>query len=144
MSHFHEWNGSIAVLFIRKLGCNIASVFTTHATVLGRHLCAGNVDFYNCLQNIDVDYEAGIRGIYSKYCIERAIAHSCDVFTCVSHITAYEAECLLKKKPDGVLPNGLKISKPIGCNNFQNRHEVSKSKILDFIQGHFSGYNAIS
>ena len=60
---------------------------------------------------IDVDYEAGKRGIYNRYCLERASCHSADVFTTVSHITAYEAEHLLKRRADGVLPNGLNVVK---------------------------------
>ncbi len=46
-----------------------------------------------------------------SYCLERGAAHCADVFTTVSHITAYEAENLLKRKADGVLPNGLNVVK---------------------------------
>lgn len=140
-AHFHEWLGSAAILYLKGSNQTIPTIFTTHATILGRHLCAGDVDFYNSLRDVDVDYEAGRRGIYTKYCIERAIAHNCDVFTSVSHITAFEAECLLKRKPDGVLPNGLKISRSSNIQDFQNLHEVYKKKILQFVTGHFSGYS---
>lgn len=119
------------------------TIFTTHATILGRHLCAGDVDFYNALRDVDVDFEAGRRGIYTKYCIERSISHNCDVFTSVSHITAFEAECLLKRKPDGVLPNGLKISRSSNLQDFQNLHEINKRKIFQFVTGHFCGYRLV-
>jgi hypothetical protein len=33
----------------RLLGYDCALIFTTHATLLGRYLCAGSVDFYNHL-----------------------------------------------------------------------------------------------
>jgi glycogen(starch) synthase len=78
---------------------DLTTIFTTHATLLGRYLCAGSVDFYNNLRTFDVDQEAGKRGIYHRYCIERGAAHCADVFTTVSHITAYESEHLLKRKP---------------------------------------------
>lgn len=84
---------------MKRSNTDIATVFTTHATILGRYLCAGSDDFYNNLERFNVDYEAGSRGIYHRYCIERAAAHCADVFTTVSHITAYEAESLLKRKP---------------------------------------------
>ena len=84
---------------VRKRHIDVTTVFTTHATLLGRYLCAGSVDFYNNLQYFDVDHEAGKRGIYHRYCIERAATHCADVFTTVSHITAYESEHLLKRKP---------------------------------------------
>ena len=119
---------------------DVTTIFTTHATLLGRYLCAGSVDFYNNLQYFDVDAEAGKRGIYHRYCIERASAHSCDVFTTVSHITAYESEHLLKRKPDGVLPNGLNVKKFSAMHEFQNLHQESKEKIHDFVRGHFYGY----
>ena len=119
----------------------MTTIFTTHATLLGRYLCAGSVDFYNNLQYFDVDAEAGRRGIYHRYCIERAAAHATDVFTTVSHITAYESEHLLKRKPDGVLPNGLNVKKFSAMHEFQNLHQQSKEKIHDFVRGHFYGHN---
>lgn len=99
IAHFHEWLAGAGLILIRKRSLNLATIFTTHATLLGRYLCAGDVDFYNNLKYFDVDAEAGKRGIYHRYCIERAAAHCADVFTTVSHITAYEAEHLLKRKP---------------------------------------------
>jgi glycogen(starch) synthase len=118
----------------------MAVIFTTHATLLGRYLCAGDVDFYNNLQSFKVDDEAGKRGIYHRYCLERAAAHCADVFTTVSHITAYEAEHLLFRKPDGVLPNGLNVIKFNAMHEFQNLHAANKKRIHSFVQGHFYGY----
>ncbi|OAQ22136.1 glycogen synthase [Linnemannia elongata AG-77] len=99
IAHFHEWLAGVGIALCRKRHIDVTTIFTTHATLLGRYLCAGSVDFYNNLRNFDVDHEAGKRGIYHRYCIERAATHCCDVFTTVSHITAYEAEHLLKRKP---------------------------------------------
>ncbi|KAK9466081.1 glycogen synthase [Lipomyces arxii] len=140
VAHFHEWLAGVGVPLCRKRRIDVTTIFTTHATLLGRYLCAGSVDFYNNLQYFDVDAEAGKRGIYHRYCIERAAAHSADVFTTVSHITAYESEHLLKRKPDGVLPNGLNVVKFSAVHEFQNLHQVSKAKINDFIRGHFYGH----
>lgn len=139
IAHFHEWLAGVCLPLCRKRRLDVTTVFTTHATLLGRYLCAGSVDFYNNLANFDVDAEAGKRGIYHRYCIERAAAHSADVFTTVSHITAFEAEHLLKRKPDGVLPNGLNVVKFQAVHEFQNLHAVKKEKINDFVRGHFYG-----
>lgn len=138
---FHEWLAGVALPLCKKRKIDVTTIFTTHATLLGRYLCAGSVDFYNNLQWFDVDAEAGKRGIYHRYCIERAAAHSADVFTTVSHITAYESEHLLKRKPDGVLPNGLNVKKFAATHEFQNLHQQSKMKITDFVRGHFYGHN---
>ncbi|KAI8643316.1 glycogen synthase [Parasitella parasitica] len=138
--HFHEWLAGVAVPLIKKRHLDVCTIFTTHATLLGRYLCAGSVDFYNNLAKFDVDEEAGKRGIYHRYCIERGAAHCSDVFTTVSHITAYESEHLLKRKPDGVLPNGLNVVKFSAMHEFQNLHALSKEKINDFVRGHFYGH----
>ncbi|KAG8963691.1 glycogen synthase isoform 1 [Tulasnella sp. 419] len=141
IAHFHEWQAGLAIPLCRKRHIDVTTVFTTHATLLGRYLCAGSVDFYNNLQYFDVDHEAGKRGIYHRYCIERSATHCADVFTTVSHITAYESEHLLKRKPDGVLPNGLNVVKFSAMHEFQNLHQQSKAKINEFVRGHFYGHN---
>ncbi|ORX50631.1 glycogen synthase [Piromyces finnis] len=140
IAHFHEWLAGVALILIRKRNLPIATIFTTHATLLGRYLCAGDVDFYNNLKYFDVDAEAGKRQIYHRYCIERGAAHCADVFTTVSHITAYESEWLLKRKPDGVLPNGLNVVKFSAIHEFQNMHARNKEKINEFVRGHFYGH----
>ena len=138
--HFHEWMAGVACVLAQKKNLDACTIFTTHATLLGRYLCAGSVDFYNTLKSVNVDYEAGKRGIYERYCLERAAAHSATVFTTVSHITAFEAEHLLKRKPDGVLPNGLSVTRFRAMHEFQNLHAENKEKIHNFVQGHFHGH----
>lgn len=137
--HCHEWLAGVALPLCRKRRIDVTTIFTTHATLLGRYLCAGLTDFYNNLKHFDVDAEAGKRGIYHRYCIERSATHLADVFTTVSHITAYELEHLLKRKPDGVLPNGLNVVKFQAVHEFQNLHAVKKDKIHEFVKGHFYG-----
>lgn len=140
VTHCHEWLAGVALPLCRKRRIDVVTIFTTHATLLGRYLCAaGNIDFYNNLANFDVDHEAGKRGIYHRYCIERAAAHTADVFTTVSQITALEAEHLLKRKPDGILPNGLNVVKFQAVHEFQNLHAMKKEKINEFVRGHFHG-----
>lgn len=51
---------------------------------------AGKVDFYHNIEKVDVDKEAGERGIYAKHWIERAAAHGAHIFTTISDITAWE------------------------------------------------------
>ncbi|KAL8692359.1 MAG: hypothetical protein Q9218_002610 [Villophora microphyllina] len=141
IAQFHEWLAGVAIPLTKKRRIDVTTIFTTHATLLGRYLCAGSVDFYNNLQHFDCDAEAGKRGIYHRYCIERAATHAADVFTTVSHITAYESEHLLKRKPDGVVPNGLNVKKFSAMHEFQNLHQTNKEKITDFVRGHFYGHN---
>ncbi|XP_062928454.1 glycogen [starch] synthase, liver isoform X2 [Mobula hypostoma] len=140
IAHFHEWQAGVGLILSRIRKYPIATIFTTHATLLGRYLCAGNTDFYNQLDKFDVDKEAGERQIYHRYCIERATAHCAHVFTTVSAITAIEAENMIKKKPDVITPNGLNIKKFSAMHEFQNLHALYKSRIQEFIRGHFYGH----
>lgn len=140
VAHFHEWQAGIGLIVLRTRHINVALVFTTHATLLGRYLCAGSTDFYNNLDKFSVDTEAGKRQIYHRYCMERAASHLSHVFTTVSDITGYEAEHLLKRKPDVITPNGLNVKKFSAIHEFQNLHAVSKEKIHEFVRGHFYGH----
>jgi len=140
IAHFHEWLTGVGLVLSRTRGLDVATIFTTHATLLGRYLCADSCDFYNNLQHFQVDVEAGKRQIYHRYCIERAATHSSHVFTTVSDITALEAEHLLKRKPDVITPNGLNVKNSQCLHEFQNLHAISKEKIHNFVRGHFYGH----
>ncbi|XP_034434306.1 glycogen [starch] synthase, liver [Hippoglossus hippoglossus] len=138
--HFHEWQAGPGLIFSRSRKIPIATVFTTHATLLGRYLCAGNTDFYNNLDTFNIDKEAGERQIYHRYCLERAAVHCAHVFTTVSDITAVEANHILHRRPDVVTPNGLNVKKFSAMHEFQNMHCTSKARIQEFVRGHFYGH----
>ncbi|XP_040293738.1 glycogen [starch] synthase, liver isoform X1 [Bufo bufo] len=140
IAHFHEWQASAGLILSRFRKLPVATIFTTHATLLGRYLCAASVDFYNRLDQFDIDKEAGERQIYHRYCMERASAHCAHVFTTVSQITGIEAEHMLKKKADVITPNGLNIKKFSATHEFQNLHSLYKSRIQEFVRGHFYGH----
>ncbi|NXB22423.1 GYS2 protein, partial [Rhagologus leucostigma] len=140
IAHFHEWQAGVGLILSRSQKLPVATIFTTHATLLGRYLCAASIDFYNNLDQFDIDKEAGERQIYHRYCMERASVHCAHVFTTVSQITATEAEHMLKKSPDVVTPNGLNIKKFSAMHEFQNLHSMYKARIQEFIRGHFYGH----
>ncbi|XP_048124416.1 glycogen [starch] synthase, liver isoform X2 [Alosa alosa] len=140
IAHFHEWQAGVGLVLLRSRKVPIATVFTTHATLLGRYLCAGNVDFYNNLDKFNADKEAGERQIYHRYCLERASVHCAHTFTTVSQITAVEANHMLHRNPDVVTPNGLNVKKFSAMHEFQNLHSTNKSRIQEFVRGHFYGH----
>ncbi|MCP4251625.1 MAG: glycogen synthase [bacterium] len=145
IAHFHEWMASAALPLVARFGrvprgpAPIATVFTTHATLLGRYLCTTWPDFYERLSSINPDLESGNRNIYHRYCLERAAANAADVFTTVSEVTATEADYLLKRRADLVLPNGLRLEKFAALHEFQNLHSTYKERIHEFVRGHFFG-----
>lgn len=140
VAHFHEWQAGVGLLMTRLWKVDVATVYTTHATLLGRHLCAGGADLYNNLDSFDLDAEAGKRKIYHQYCLERAACQTAHVFTTVSEITGLEAKHFLCRKPDILTPNGLNVVKFAALHEFQNLHAQNKEKINQFIRGHFHGH----
>jgi len=142
IAHFHEWMAGVAVPRIAHLKLPIATVFTTHATLLGRYLASDSPEFYNHLPFINPDEQAGNRDIYPRFAIERAAAHASTVFTTVSQVTGFEAEKLLGRQPDVILPNGLNLHRFAALHEFQNLHRQYKEDINEFVMGHFfPGYS---
>jgi glycogen(starch) synthase len=137
VAHFHEWMASAALIDLRKDKVPIATVFTTHATMLGRYI-AGNVsDFYEKLPNYNWEQEAKNYGIEAQAGIERQSAQLAHVLTTVSDVTAKECEVFFGRTCDIILPNGLNITRFAATHEFQNLHLKYKQKINQFVMGHF-------
>jgi glycogen(starch) synthase len=140
IAHFHEWNSAVGLIVARKWQLPLATVFTTHATLIGRYLCAGHVDLYRNLLSFNGDIEASKRQIYHRHWIEKEAAQQAHVFTTVSDITALEAEQLLGRRADVILPNGLVVKQHEALHEFQNLHQQAKLKLHQFVRGHFYGH----
>ncbi|MFH1211386.1 MAG: glycogen/starch synthase [Candidatus Woesearchaeota archaeon] len=136
----HEWLAGGALLYLHKYDRNFKSIFTTHATILGRTISAGADNFYEFLETMNPEKEAYDRKIQDKFTMERACANNADVFTTVSEITAIEAEKILGKKPDVLLMNGLDISKFPTMEEISFKHITSKEKIKEYLTYHFFPY----
>jgi glycogen(starch) synthase len=137
IAHFHEWMASSAIPDLRQDNVRVATVFTTHATMLGRYL-AGNVpNFYEKLHEFDWLKEAKHYGIEAQATIERLAAQMAHSMTTVSDVTARECEHLLGKVPDLILPNGLNITRFSAMHEHQNLHTKFKDRINEFVMGHF-------
>lgn len=137
LAQFHEWQGAVALPLLKYRGTTFPTVFTTHATVVGRHLSAANADLYNSLGQIDAEAIARAHGVHHRFLIEKAAAQTADVFTTVSEITAEEARYFLGREPGVVLPNGLNVERAAAPHEFQNLHVRCKERIHDFVRGHF-------
>ncbi len=135
--HFHEWMGGSALPGVRRAGLPLATVFTTHATQVGRSLAAGDPAFYDRLPTIDWQEAARLAGVEDKAALERAAAHAAHVFTTLSRITALECEHLLGRRPDLLTPNGLNIERFVAVHEFQNLHQTYKERTHRFVMAHF-------
>jgi glycogen(starch) synthase len=137
IAHFHEWMAGLPILDIKKEKMAVKTVFTTHATQLGRHLAINSPLFYAHLPFFKWQDEAKKFGIESEAQIEVACARDAHVMTTVSEVTARECKHLLKRKPDIILPNGLNIERFEALHEFQNLHVKYKEEIHRFVMGHF-------
>ena len=55
IAHFHEWMTGTGILYLKKFVPQIATVFTTHATVLGRCIAGNGLALYNNLTSYNPD-----------------------------------------------------------------------------------------
>ncbi len=140
VAHFHEWLSGAGLLYLKKKDARAATVFTTHATILGRTLASSNVDLYNVWDKINPDQEVYKYNIESKHLVEKNSAAFADVFTTVSEITGMEAAYLLKKKPDVLVPNGLDISKFPSFEEVVIKHKLQRDRIREFMLYYFFPY----
>ena len=137
LAHFHEWVGGLALPLLAAEGAAPASVFTTHATSVGRYVASSEAGFYDRLPWMDGDAEAERFGVRAQHEIERACARAAAVFTTVSPLTGEECDRLLGRAPDLVTPNGLNIDRFDVGHDFQTHHAHYKEEIHRVVMGHF-------
>jgi len=140
VAQFHEYIAGAGLLYLKKNKVKIATVFTTHATYLGRKLASAGIPVYDVLKKLKPQEEAYKHKIQARYSLEKASALNANVFSTVSDITALEATHLVGKKPDIVLPNGLDISKFPALEERAIKHAKFKKQILDFAKVFFFPY----
>lgn len=140
LGHFHEWLSASALAYVKKENVRIASVFTTHATVLGRSLAARGVDFYSHFADINPDAEARASFVQYKHQLEKTAARLADVFTTVSQITSLEAKHFLGSEAEVILPNGLDIEKFPTIEEINRKHSIQRNRIRKFLMYYFFPY----
>lgn len=137
VAQFHEWQGGVALPVLQRARLPIATVFTTHATQLGRYCASSEPDFYHRLPTIDPEPTAIHYNVLAPHTIERICANDAHVFTTVSPITAEECTALLGRTPDVITPNGLNIARYNVGHDFQTFHAQFKERLHDFTMGYF-------
>ncbi|MEM4398080.1 MAG: glycogen/starch synthase [Candidatus Woesearchaeota archaeon] len=140
VAHCHEWLAGGTILYLKSKKAKIGTVFTTHATMLGRTLATNHVDLYDVLDKINPDEQAYKYGIQAKHLTEKACANNADVFTTVSEITGIEATYFLGKKPDVLLPNGLDVESFPTFEDASIKHKLLKAKMRRFVTAYFFPY----
>ena len=106
IAHFDEWTTGMGLLYVKAHLPQVATVFTTHATSIGRSICGNGKPLYDYMQGYFGDQMAGELNMQSKHSLEKAAAHAADAFTTVSDVTARECDQLLERHPL-VTPNAF-------------------------------------
>ena len=106
VAHFDEWTTGMGLLYLKAHLPQVATVFTTHATSIGRSICGNGKPLYDYMEGYHGDQMAVELNMQSKHSLEKAAAHAADAFTTVSDVTARECQQLLERYPM-VTPNGF-------------------------------------
>ncbi|MDT7868274.1 MAG: glycosyltransferase [Candidatus Pacebacteria bacterium] len=136
--HFHEWLSGFALLF--SLDLPIIKIFMTHATVVGRTLSSLNFDIWEKLKEIDPLAKAYEHSIEAKHMVEKRSAEKADYFVTISQVVKEEAEIILGRKVDFILPNGFDLSRFPTFEEISSEHRKNKNIILEFLLYLFTPY----
>ena len=129
--HANEWMCGLGALYINAHLPQIGTVFTTHATSIGRSIAGNQKPLYDYLFAYNGDQMAGELNMQSKHSIEKQTALHVDCFTTVSEITANECKELLDKPVDVVLPNGFDNSFVPKGAVFNSKRKAARKRLLD-------------
>ena len=128
--HGNEWMTGLGLLYIKKHYPEIATIFTTHATSIGRSIAGNNKPLYDYLWAYDGDQMAEELNMQSKHSIEKQTAFGVDCFTTVSEITARECRELIGRPVDVILPNGFEDDFVPKTTAFTRKRKASRKKLL--------------
>ena len=129
--HANEWMCGLGALYINKNLPQIGTIFTTHATSIGRSIAGNQKPLYDYLFAYNGDQMAGELNMQSKHSIEKQTAMFVDCFTTVSDITANECKELLDKPVDVVLPNGFDNNFVPKTTVFPRKRRAARRRLLE-------------
>lgn len=138
IAHFHEWMTGTGLLYLKENTPQIATVFTTHATVTGRAIAGKGLPFYQDLNNYNPEQQAKDTNVLAKHSLEKLTAENADSFTTVSWVTANECAKMLGKNPDVVTPNGFNYNSIPNTLELEKKRTDARKKIIQVAEGLFN------
>ena len=129
VAHFDEWTTGMGLLYVKSHLPQVATVFTTHATSIGRSICGNGKPLYDFMQGYNGDQMAAELNMQSKHSLEKAAAHAADAFTTVSDVTARECSQLLERFPM-VTPNGFEQNYVPKGAKFTAKRNAARQRML--------------
>ena len=129
VAHFDEWTTGMGLLYVKAHLPQVATVFTTHATSIGRSICGNGKPLYDYMQGYRGDQMAAELNMQSKHSLEKAAAHAADAFTTVSDVTARECRQLLERYPM-ITPNGFEQNYVPKGAKFTDKRAAARQRML--------------
>lgn len=129
-AHFNEWTTAMGLLYLKMNMPQAATVFTTHATSIGRSICGNGKPLYDYFTGYNGDQMARELNMEAKHSLEKTAAHNADCFTAVSEVTARECEQLLDIRPQVVTPNGFEPDFVPGDAKYTTLRKAGRKKLL--------------
>lgn len=130
IAHFDEWTTGMGLLYVKKDLPEVATIFTTHATSIGRSICGNGKELYRYFKGYNGDQMASELNMVAKHSLEKAAAQNADCFTTVSDITADECEQLLERRPSIVTPNGFEDNFVPKKNSYASKRKKSRKTLI--------------
>lgn len=130
----HEWMSGLGMLFFQHNCPEARTIFTTHATSIGRSIAGNNKLLYAYFEGYNGDQMARELSMEAKHSVEKQSAHRCDCFTTVSDFTDRECAQLLDKPADVVLPNGFELDFVPKGTAFTNKRRQARQRIFQVAQ----------
>ncbi|MDE5874542.1 MAG: glycogen/starch synthase, partial [Muribaculaceae bacterium] len=130
-AHFNEWTTAMGLLYLKMIQPEAATLFTTHATSIGRSICGNGKPLYDYFAGYNGDQMAGELNMEAKHSLEKTAAHQADCFTAVSEITARECEQLLDIRPQVVTPNGFEPDFVPTSGKYASLRKEARKRLLD-------------
>lgn len=134
----HEWMSGLGMLFLKSKLPRVATIFTTHATSIGRSIAGNNKELYAYFEGYNGDQMAEELHMDAKHSIEKQSALRADCFTTVSRFTDRECAQLLDKPADVILPNGFENDFVPKNSQFKTIRRKARHRILE-IAGALAG-----
>ncbi len=131
VAQFHEWQTGAGLLYLEQNLPSVGTVFTTHATSVGRSIAGNNQALYSNLMHLNGDHKARELNIVSKHSLEKLAGTHADAFTTVSELTAKECRQFHEREVDVLLPNGFEDSFVPGENEFSQKRERARKRLLE-------------
>ena len=132
VAQFHEWQTGAGLLQVKRSRIPVATVFTTHATVVGRCLAGNNLHLYDDMATFDGDGMARRFNVTALHSLEKMAAQQADIFTTVSEITARECAQFLGRPVDVVTPNGFENSfTPSSDEDYMRLHDAARRRLVE-------------